>query len=280
MAADPLGTDPQAGARWPTATPALAISSGGVALPAVLHLPAGPGRTRWWCCCTASPGTSAIFDLAQVLRRAGYAALVFHYRGSWGTGRTWSWTRVLEDCAAVTRAIRGPAIPRAHRLEARRLAVAGHSLGGFAALMTAAADPSITAVVSVAGSDFAAAAAACHASPARRGACAGEFGSDLLPLRGTSGEALAAEREQAGPPWSLAALAPPARSQPVLLIGTSRDTITPATGHLQPVADAHLAQPINHEHHVFATGHALSDHRVALARTMVRFRGTHRRGQQ
>ena len=107
-----------------------------------------------------------------------------------------------------------------------------------------------------------------------------EFGSDLLPLRGTSGEALVAEMEHAGPAWSLAALAPQLRARPVLLIGTSRDSITPAAVHHQPVADAYLAQPIKLEHHLFATDHALSDHRVALARTVVRFLSTQLPGQQ
>jgi hypothetical protein len=32
------------------------------------------------------PGNERNFDVAQALRRAGYAALVFHYRGSWGVG--------------------------------------------------------------------------------------------------------------------------------------------------------------------------------------------------
>jgi uncharacterized protein len=280
MAADPLVTDPPADARWPAATPALAFRSGGVALPAVLHVPAGPGPHPVVVLLHGFPGHERNFDLAQVLRRAGYASLVFHYRGSWGTGGTWSWAHVLEDSASVTRAIRDPAITRAHRLDARRLAVAGHSLGGFAALMTAAADTSVTAVVSVAGFDFGAAAAACRTSPAQRGTYVETFGSDLLPLRGTSGEALVAEMEQAGPAWSLAALAPKLRSRPVLLIGTSRDSVTPAAVHHQPVADACLAEPVKLEHHVFATDHALSDHRVALARTVVRFLGTHLPGQR
>ena len=280
MAADPLVTDPSADARWPAATPALVINSGGVALPAVLHIPAGPGPHPVVVLLHGFPGHERNFDLAQALRRAGFAALVFHYRGSWGTGGTWSWTHVLEDSAAVTHAVRDPAIARAHRLDARRLAVAGHSLGGFAALMTAAADPSITAVVSVSGFDFATAAAACDASLAQRASYVTEFGSDLLPLRGTSGEALVTEMEQAGPAWSLAALAPRLGTRPVLLIGTSRDPITPAAIHHQPVADAYQARPIKLEHHVFATDHALSDHRVALARTVVRFLSTYLPGQQ
>lgn len=206
---------------------------------------------------------------------------MFHYRGSWGTGGSWSWAHVLQDAARVAGAVRDPAIAQAHRLDPRRLAVVGHSLGGFAALMTAAADPSIAAVASVAGFDFSAAAAACRAGPAGRASYAEAFGSDLLPLRGTSGQALVAEMEQAGEAWSLAALAPRLDPRPVLLIGAGRDTITPAAVHHQPVVDAYLAHPgIQLEHYVFADDHALSGHRVALARAVVKFLGEHLRCPQ
>lgn len=65
------------------------------------------------------------FDLAQVLRRAGYASLVFHYRGSRGVGGSWSWGHVLEDTAAVVAAL--PGLAAAHRLDPGRLVLIGSS---------------------------------------------------------------------------------------------------------------------------------------------------------
>jgi hypothetical protein len=143
-----------------------------------------------------------------------------------------------------------------------------------AALVTAAADPSIAAVASVAGFDFSAAAAACRAEPAERAAYVAAFGSDLLPLRGTSGEARVAEMEQAGQPWGLARLGPQLSFRPVLLIGTGADPVTPAATHHQPVLAAYQAHGAKLEHHVSRTDHARSDHRVALARVLVKFLGT------
>jgi hypothetical protein len=89
-------------------------------------------------------------------------------------------------------AVRGDATAGAHRLDPFRVAVVGHSLGGFAALMTAAADPRVGAVASIAGFDFGAAAAACQ-DPAVRAGYVEAFDDDLLPLRDTSGEALVRE---------------------------------------------------------------------------------------
>jgi pimeloyl-ACP methyl ester carboxylesterase len=274
---DPLTTDPPPDPDHPAATPALALRSGGTDLLGVLHVPAGPGPHPVVVLLHGFPGIERNFDLAQVLRRAGYAALVFHYRGSWGTGGAWSWGHVLEDAAAVVAALQDPGLATAHRLDPRRLALVGHSMGGFAALMTAAAQPSVTAVASVAGVDFGALAALCRADPAVRAAWVEAFAGELGPLRGTSGEALVDELEAAGGSWRLGGLAPRLADRPVLLIGGSRDTVTPPGVHHEPVVAAFRAQPVARlEHHVLPTDHALSDHRVALARTVLGFLARYR----
>jgi dienelactone hydrolase len=267
-----LDTDPPTGTEPPSSTPAVTFSSGGVTLLGVLHLPAGPGPHPIVVVLHGFPGTERNFDLAQALRRAGYAALVCHYRGSWGMGGDWSWRHVLEDSAAVVAGVRAAGFAAQHRLDPGRLAVVGHSLGGFAALMTAAADPAVRAVASVAGFDFGTAAAAIAADPVVRAGYVTDFGANLLPLRGTSGEALVAELEVAGDRWRLAGLADRLADRPVLLIGTARDLEAPAAVHHDPLVEAYRAEPVpDLEDHVFPTDHALSDHRVALARTVVDF---------
>lgn len=271
---DPLVNDPPYDASPAASTPAVTFDSAGEDLLGVLHLPAGPGPHPVVVLLHGFPGNERNFDLAQALRRAGYASLVFHYRGSWGVGGTWSWGHVLEDTARVTAAVREPGFASAHRLDPARLALVGHSLGGFAALMTAAADPSVTAVASAAGIDMGRAAADCRADPATRAGYVEAFGGDLGPLRGTSGEALVAEMEAAGDAWRLSALAGRLADRPVLLVGTTRDTVTPADVHYDPVAAAYRDHPVQAlEHDVFPTDHALSDHRVALTRTILAFLG-------
>jgi len=273
---DPLATDPPPDPDHPATTPALTFRSGGEDLLGVLHVPAGPGPHPVVVILHGFPGNERNFDLAQVLRRAGHAALVFHYRGSWGVGGTWSWGHVLEDAATVVAAVRDPDLAAAHRLDPRRLTLIGHSLGGFAALMTAAAEPSVTAVASVAGVDFGAVAALCRADPAVRAEWVEGFAAELGPLRGTSGEALVAEMEAAGESWRLGRLAPRLADRPVLLIGGSRDTAIPPDVNHEPVVAAFRAEPVERlEHHVFPTDHALSDHRVALARTILGFLARH-----
>ncbi|GGP16146.1 alpha/beta fold hydrolase [Nonomuraea glycinis] len=246
------------------ATPAVTFDSDEVALLGVLHLPEGEGPHPVAVLLHGFPGNERNFDLAQSLRRAGYAALVFHYRGSWGVGGHWSWANALEDAGRVVRAVREEAFAAAHRLDPGRLAVVGHSFGGFAALMTAAGDPGIAATVSVSGFDFGTVTRGL--GPAGRRAYVEIFDGELLPLRGTSGEELVGEMEAAGERWSLAALAPSFADRPVLLIGGGLDPVTPAEVHHRPLVGAYAAARL--EHHEWATDHALSDHRVELAETV------------
>ncbi|MGQ5262053.1 alpha/beta hydrolase family protein [Micromonospora sp. ZYX-F-536] len=273
---DPLITDPFAALGPAARTVPMTFHSAGATLLGVLHLPAGPGPHPVVVLLHGFPGNERNFDLAQALRRAGYATLVFHYRGSWGMGGSWSWAHVLEDSAHVVAHLREPEVATAHAFDTDRLAVIGHSTGGFAALMTAAADPGVAAVGSVAGFDFGTAAAACRSDPAARAAYLDDWASELLPLRGTNAQALVTEMEEAGDAWSLARLAPRLATRPVLLIGTSRDTVTPVGVHHWPLVDTYLAHPVpGLEHDVFRTDHALSDHRVALARTVIAFLDRH-----
>ncbi|MGW0806006.1 alpha/beta hydrolase family protein [Nonomuraea sp. NPDC002799] len=273
---DFLITDPPSALTPAASTPAFMFGSDGVTLFGVLHVPAGPGPHPVVVLAHGFPGNERNFDVAQALRRAGYAALVFHYRGSWGVGGTYSWANVLADTAAAVAAVRDPEAVAAHRLDPGRVSLYGHSAGGFAALMTAAADPSIAAVASAAAFDFGAASAAARASAETRAAYVEAFEGELLPLRGTSGEALVAEMEAAGDAWRLAGLAPRFAGRPVLLVGTGRDPVSPAPMHHDPVVAAYEAQPVKRlQHLVLPTDHALSDQRVALTRAVLGFFRTH-----
>ncbi|MDX6354301.1 MAG: hypothetical protein QOF98_1204 [Streptomyces sp.] len=273
---DPLITDSVHPAGPAARTLSVTFQSADATLLGVLHLPAGDGPHPVVVLLHGFPGYERNFDLAQALRRAGYASLVFHYRGSWGVGGTWSWAHVLEDSARVVAQLREPETAARHGLDPDRLAVVGHSLGGFAALMTAAADPAVAAVAAVTVVDFGAAAAACRTDPSLRADYLADWAGALLPLRGTSTAALVAEMEAAGESWQLARLAPRLAGRPVLLIGAALDTDAPVDTHHTPLVEAYRAHPVpDLEHHIFPTDHALADHRVALARTTIAFLDRH-----
>ncbi|WP_432835680.1 alpha/beta hydrolase family protein [Dactylosporangium sp. CA-092794] len=263
--------DPDPALLPPARTPEVRFASGGVPLLGVLHVPAGPGPHPIAVLLHGFPGNERNFDLAQALRRAGYAALVFHYRGSWGVGGTYSFANVLADAARAVPAVRELAAE--HALDPERVALVGHSLGGFAALRTAAHDPSVRAVTAIAAFDF---GAVSQAPDVVLREAHDMFGSDLLPLRGTDGDALFAEMLAAGAAWRLAGLAPALAGRAVQVLAASHDTAAPPALHHEPVIAAYTAEPIHRlEHATFPTDHVFSDHRQALARAVVTFLDRH-----
>ncbi|WP_345127938.1 alpha/beta fold hydrolase [Dactylosporangium darangshiense] len=309
------------GPRAAMSTPV--FDSDGVRLPSVLLTPAGDGPHPLVVMLNGFPGNERNADVAQALRRVGFAVLTFHYRGSWGTGGEWSWGNVLADVRNVLASVREGALSEADAgrlsadagqisvdagrplvdagrlsvdagrlsvdagrplvdagrplVDARQISVdtgqislVGHSLGGFAALMTAAGDPHIRAVAAIAAFDLGAAGQLAAVDPARRVAYEAAFGEELLPLTGTSGPALVAEMRQAGAAWGLAALAERLGDRPVLLVGADRDTVAEPDVHFRPLVDAYAHLP-GFRHARFDTDHALSDSRVGLTTTLASF---------
>ena len=93
------------------------------------------------------PGFQQNGDLAVALRDRGWNALIFHYRGSWGSGGRYDLRTVPADVTAAVDHLCSSAYPS---VDPRRLAVVGHSLGGWAAILAAAHDPRLRAVAACA----------------------------------------------------------------------------------------------------------------------------------
>ena len=76
------------------------------------------------------PGYEKHFDLAHAMRRAGWNVLIFHYRGAWSSEGSFSLPTGLEDVAAAIAWVRAQASENG-RVDPDKVAVVGHSLGGF-----------------------------------------------------------------------------------------------------------------------------------------------------
>src|SRR5919106_3290287 len=77
------------------------------------------------------PGIEKNYDLATGLRESGWNALLFHYRGCWGSGGDYSLLTLTQDAAAALDLLLGGSHPQ---VDVGRLAMIGHSMGGYAAL--------------------------------------------------------------------------------------------------------------------------------------------------
>jgi uncharacterized protein len=87
------------------------------------------------------PGLEKNLDLAVRLRDLGWNSLLFHYRGCWGSAGRYDLRTIPRDVTVAVDYLAG-----CPRVDPGRIAVLGHSLGGWAALVTAAAEPRLRAV--------------------------------------------------------------------------------------------------------------------------------------
>src|SRR5262249_7938066 len=78
--------------------------------------------------------------LARAAQRAGWNVLTLHYRGSWGSPGSYSFTHCLGDAAAAVGWLRDARSPAAPNIDRTRIVVVGHSLGGFIAAYLAGHD--------------------------------------------------------------------------------------------------------------------------------------------
>jgi pimeloyl-ACP methyl ester carboxylesterase len=253
---DPPDEDP----AYPADLFEVAIPSGGARMIGVLLQAAGRGPHPTVLLLHGFPGDERNFDLAQILRRAGYNTLVFHYRGAWGSGGSYAFDHLPADVAAALAFLRDPATAARYRVDPARLTLIGQSLGGWTALMAAAADPQIRAVGALAFVNV----------PRLSPEVVTVFDEMIAPLQGTSAAALAAEMAAHGDDWDLVRLAPALAGKAVLLVGAARDPVAPVAVHQQPLIAALQAQGAAAlTTQVLEADHAFSSRRIALARCLL-----------
>jgi uncharacterized protein len=117
------------------------FSSDGHRLVGVLYLARGEEPKPTVLLLHGCPGLEKNLDLAVRLRDAGWNSLLFHYRGCWGSAGRYDLRTIPRDVTAALNYLAG-----CPRVDAGRIAVLGHSLGGWAALVTAAGEPRLRAV--------------------------------------------------------------------------------------------------------------------------------------
>jgi uncharacterized protein len=133
-------TDPVHDTAHPARMEVVHIPSGGVEINSVVYVAAGKGPHPVVVLCHGLPGNEKNLDLAQAIRRAGWTVVTFNYRGSWGSPGDYSFANDLADVDAVLAYVRDPGNAAKLGLDAKRIVLGGHSLGGWATALTAAHD--------------------------------------------------------------------------------------------------------------------------------------------
>lgn len=84
------------------------------------------------------PGLVNNRDLMMAVGRLGWNVVTFHYRGLWGSSGAFSFGNAIEDGRSALDFLTTPTSIARFEIDPARIVIAGHSLGGFVALRTAA----------------------------------------------------------------------------------------------------------------------------------------------
>ena len=265
---DPVTMDP---AEPDSANPAqmaeLALESGGERLNAILYVAAGRGPHGVVVLLHGNPGNERNLDIAQAIRRAGYSVLFFNYRGSWGSGGTFSRTHAIEDVHAALRWVRSSETAARFRIDTTRIAVVGHSMGGWLAIMATAADAGVACVGALDSRNVGAYGLLLRRDPAAESARVAA--DDWITAPGApyraegGGQVLVAEMKANAERWDATAQAAALSDRPILLIGATfkadQDSLVTALNRAGARRVTALA---------WDTDHSFSDRRIALARAV------------
>ena len=130
------------------------IPTHGVSINGIIYTPSGPGLHPTIVICHGFPGNEKNLDLAQSLRRAGWNAVTFNYRGSWGSPGSFRFAQNLEDADAVLAFLRDPANAAKLGVDTKRIVLAGHSMGGWVTVLTAAHDHALAGAILISAADM------------------------------------------------------------------------------------------------------------------------------
>ena len=273
-ATDPVTSDPATiDPAFPAAIEEVGIASGESYMVGIVYVAQGAGPHPLVILLHGYPGDERNADLAQSLRRAGFNVLLFHYRGAWGSEGTFSFTNALEDVSSALAEAHSASFAKRFRSDPSRVVLVGHSMGGFLAITAASEDPGVRCVASLAGANLGLLGLAA-ANPDRRAEFEKALGGWSGPIRGASGKKLVAELMKNADRFDTTRRAKALATRPVLLVAGSRDAVTPASVHHDPLVAAFAAAGAKHTRSVLLDAdHAFSDKRIALAHAVVEWIG-------
>ncbi|MBN1389131.1 MAG: alpha/beta fold hydrolase [Candidatus Thermoplasmatota archaeon] len=259
----PIGDD-----AYPPGLEHLDIDSDGCCMLGVMFRTQGKGGHPTAVLLHGFPGHERNLDLAHMLRRAGWNSVVFHYRGAWGSEGDFTFSNMLKDVHACVEHLRSEKWEGV--VDPANITLIGHSMGGWAALMTAAEDPGIRQVASLAGFDLGAMRIFLRDNEMVRGSMSAMLGELVKPLKGADPNRLIQEIIEKGEDWCINGIVERFRGKRTLLVGASRDQVAVPELHHVPISMG-LSNACGGDATVrkIDSDHNFSDRRIELSKTLL-----------
>jgi pimeloyl-ACP methyl ester carboxylesterase len=260
--------DPPVDAAHPASGGGVQFTSHGAVINAQLYRPAGAGPHPTVILLHGLPGNEQNLDLARAIQRAGWTVITFHYRGSWGSGGSFTLSGGPEDAAALLAELQKPERAVAWGVDPHRIVLIGHSYGGYVAAANAGG-PGVGGVVLIAPWDISYDQRAWVKLTAaeRAKTVASAFDDTEGRLGPVTVASLADDLMTHGAELDLAKTAPRLASQPVLILTATRDDPDDQALDLLPTLRAEGSRRMATEQ--MDTDHGFNDHRIALETTVL-----------
>lgn len=258
-------TDPPSDAAHPAKMTVLHIPSHGVNINGLIYQPSGAGAHPTFVLLHGLPGNEKNLDLAQAVRRAGWNAVTFNYRGSWGSPGTFRFSQTFEDADAVLAYLRDSTNAARLGIDVHRIVLAGHSMGGWVVVHTAAHDHGLLGAVLISAADMSAHAGGPHDR------LVAEMADNMESLAGVAPESMADDLLSIAPAYRFENAASGLAHIPLLVI-TANDGLAPDSDALVQAIEAKGGHRVTTLH--FATDHSYSDKRIALESAILNWLNT------
>ena len=254
-----LTTDFGKDAKAPGSCEELTISSHGSRLAAFMYTAPGPQPHPTLILLHGLPGNERNLDIAQSVRRAGWNVLYFDYRGSWGSEGDFSFANCVEDVASAVAFCKQQA--QTLHIDTARLALFGHSMGGWVALKALAQQPGIKKAIILSPMNIYA-VVAMSKTPSDTGF--ETYVAGLFMLHNTSGHALLAAVQANTAAYELAAEAVPLSTKQLVFLDENRR-------NEQWIKVIGAANKASFRYEIWDTDHPFSNKRIALTKTVLEF---------
>lgn len=248
-------TDPPADRAHPAAMTVLHIPSHGLLINGLVYSPAGAGVHPTLVLCHGLPGNEKNLDLAQAVRRAGWNAVTFNYRGSWGSPGSFRFAQNLQDADAVLAYLRDPANAVKLGIDPKRIALAGHSMGGWVVAHAASHDHALMGAILISMADMG------LTGDRPRAQAVAAMADDMETLADVTPDSMVDELAAHAKEFVVAGTAAGLAQIPVLAI-TSNDHLASQTDALVSAIKAKGGTKVTVTH--LDTDHGYSDRRIAL----------------
>jgi pimeloyl-ACP methyl ester carboxylesterase len=263
--------DPAPDSKFPARMEVIHVPSGGVDINGVVYVASGQGPHPAFVLFHGLPGNEKNLDLAQAVRRAGWTVVTVNYRGSWGSPGNFRFAQNLEDAEATLAFIRSPENAKRLSIDVSKIAIGGHSMGGWVAAETLAHEPGLLGAVVISSGDFGALGVRAQQGRENRAAVVATMDDNRESLAGVTGESMSDELAAHGKEWSFGTLGPELTHRRLLVL-YSNDFVK--ADSIELIRDIKAAGGTTVGDKYVPTDHSWSDHRIALESLVIDWLGT------